>query len=406
MIFLACLLLLIALLAALPTTPGWLPGRLVVPFFMTSLTGQLFALPAIVLAVVLAVIAKGAATWVFAVAAALFALVHWRNRIAGRLLLDAAGLTEVKIPLLTGLWPPAVGDSRVRRVKDIPYGDAGKRNLLDVVLPLTPPPSPMPILVHVHGGAWVLGAKGQQAKPLINHLVANGWMCVDINYRLGPSCRFPAMIVDVLRAIAWTRAHAREYGGDPSRIAITGGSAGGHLAALAALVHDDSSLKPGFEDADCSVARAVPIYGRFDMLDRKNHMKGGHKRAIDVFIAEKVMPGRPETCLDLWHALSPLDRVRPDAPPMFITHGTGDTMLPFEDARDFAQALQAVSTSSVTFVEMPGIEHAYDMASSALAWAHARAVEAFLAPLAEPGVQPGERGGEALRGERDFAATA
>jgi acetyl esterase/lipase len=401
-IWIAIPLFILGLLAAVPKTPTWLPGFVVPPYFMISLTGQLFALPLLIVSWVLAVIAEGTEAWLLAGIGVLFAIAHSRNRMAGRLLLDRLGLSRTRIPLLAGLAPPAVGDRRVRRIKDIAYGDAGERNLLDLVLPHQPPTAPMPILIHVHGGAWVLGAKGQQAKPLINHLVPQGWLCADINYRLGPSCRFPDMIIDVLKAIAWVKAHAHEYGGDPSRVAITGGSAGAQLAALAALAHDDPAFKPGFEDADCRVQMAVPVYGRFDMLDRKVYMKGGHKVAIDGFMAEKVMPGAPESCRDLWHACSPLDRIRPDAPPMLITHGTGDSMLPFEDARDFAEALQAVSPAPVIFIDLPGIEHAYEMASSPLTWAHVRAVTAFLAPLASA-VQDTGGAEPRLRGERVLA---
>ena len=88
------------------------------------------------------------------------------------------------------------------------------------------------------------------------HLAAQGWVCVAINYRLAPRDPFPAHIVDVKRAIAWIREHIAEYGGDPSYLAITGGSAGGHLAALAALTPNDPAYQPGFEDADTSRAGA------------------------------------------------------------------------------------------------------------------------------------------------------
>ncbi|MET0178902.1 MAG: hypothetical protein ABW194_00270, partial [Novosphingobium sp.] len=191
--------------------------------------------------------------------------------------------------------------------------------------------------------------------------------------------------------------------------AITGGSAGGHLTALAALAHDDPTFKPGFEDADCRVALALPMYGRYDFLDRQNSLKRNRAYIIEGFMANRVMPGLPDTCMDLWHAMSPLDRIRPDAPPMLITHGSGDGMLPVEDARDFAAALSAVSTAPVTYVELPSIQHAYDMASSALVWAHVRALEAYLAPLTSAGRagagQAGARPPADLRDEGVLAAT-
>ena len=75
----------------------------------------------------------------------------------------------------------------------------------------------------------------------------------------------PAQIIDVKQAIAWIRENIAAYGGDPDYIAITGGSAGGHLSALAALTPNDPAWQPGFEDADTSVQVAVPHYGVYDM---------------------------------------------------------------------------------------------------------------------------------------------
>ena len=95
----------------------------------------------------------------------------------------------------------------------------------------------------------------------MNQMAAKGWVCVAINYRLAPRDPWPAHIVDVKRAIAWVKDNIADYGGDPDYLAITGGSAGGHLAALAALTPGDPAFQPGFEDADTSVRAAVPFYG-------------------------------------------------------------------------------------------------------------------------------------------------
>jgi acetyl esterase/lipase len=80
-----------------------------------------------------------------------------------------------------------------------------------------------------------MGSKRGQAHPLMSHLAGQGWVCVAINYRLSPKSDWPAAVVDVKRAIAWIKSNIAGYGGDPRFIAITGGSAGGHLSALAAL---------------------------------------------------------------------------------------------------------------------------------------------------------------------------
>src|SRR5699024_9791242 len=121
-----------------------------------------------------------------------------------------------------------------------------------------------PVLLHVHGGMWMGSDKRYEALPLLYRMARRGWVCVSINYRLCPKDPFPAQIIDVKRAIAWTREHIAGYGGDPSFIAVTGGSAGGHLAALAALTPGAREFQPGFETAETTVQAAVPQYGIYD----------------------------------------------------------------------------------------------------------------------------------------------
>ncbi len=135
--------------------------------------------------------------------------------------------------------------------RDVSYGEFGRRNRLDVWRRSDlADDAGAPVLIQVHGGAWVTGSKEQQGAPLMGHLAERGWVSVAVNYRLGPRSTWPDQIVDVKRAIAWVKEHIVEYGGDPDFVVITGGSAGGHLAALAALTASVGAFQPGFEDAD------------------------------------------------------------------------------------------------------------------------------------------------------------
>ncbi len=121
-----------------------------------------------------------------------------------------------------------------------------------------------PVLLQVPGGAWAIGMRRPQAYPLMTHMAERGWICVSMAYRVSPRNTWPAHIVDVKRALAWIKENIAEYGGDPEFVAITGGSAGGHLTALAALTPNDPLWQPGFESVDTSVVAAVPVYGRYD----------------------------------------------------------------------------------------------------------------------------------------------
>ena len=154
---------------------------------------------------------------------------------------------------------------------DISYGPHGRDNLLDIWRRHDlAPGSRAPVLIQVPGGAWAVGDQRVQGYTLMSHMVELGWICVSINYSKSPRSAFPSHLVDVKRAIAWVRENIADYGGDPDFLAITGGSAGGHLASLAALTPNDPTFQPGFEDADTTVQAAAPYYGVYDFTDVDN----------------------------------------------------------------------------------------------------------------------------------------
>ena len=193
----------------------------------------------------------------------------------------------------------------VQRLADIPYGEAGKRNLLDIFRPLAGRDGGYPVLLQIHGGGWILGSKNEQGQPLMHHLAERGWLCVAINYRLSPKATFPDHIIDVKKAIAWIRANIARYGGNPDFIAVTGGSAGGHLTALAALSADEAAWQPGFEEVDTTVQAAVPFYGVFDWVDRG--LRG--RMSMEQFLTDRVLKCTPEQNPDLWESGSPVPRM-------------------------------------------------------------------------------------------------
>jgi acetyl esterase/lipase len=221
----------------------------------------------------------------------------------------------------------------------------------------------------------VIGDKREQGGPLMAHLASRGWVCFSINYRLSPQATFPDHIVDVKRAIAWIRQHADEYGGDPDFLCVTGGSAGGHLTALAALSQNDPSFQPGFESADTRVSAAVPLYGVYDFLDRAG-IRGS--LSLEGLLAPRVLKCTPEENPELWDTASPIARVSSDAPPMLMIQGTHDTLVFVEEAREFVRALRAKSRAPVEYLEMLGAQHAFDVFHSVRSAHAVRAVTAFL----------------------------
>jgi acetyl esterase/lipase len=237
----------------------------------------------------------------------------------------------------------------VERVANLSYGDAGKPNLLDVYRHRSHP-SGGPTLVYLHGGAFRSGGKNREARPLIYRLASQGWVCISANYRLGPAVRFPDHLIDAKKVIAWVREHGRQYGADPAMLFVAGSSAGGHLAAMAALTPNDPAFQPGFEGADTSVTAAICLYGYYGPLDTSE---------------------RPSS--------SPLAYVGADAPPFLVAHGVQDTLVLVEDARRFVERLGSSSSNPVVYAELPGAQHAFDLFHSIRFETVVDAIEAFTA---------------------------
>ena len=271
--------------------------------------------------------------------------------------------------------PFALRDPRVERIRDIRYADDHARHVLDIYRPRGGC-ARAPVLLQIHGGGWVMGNKHEQALPLIHHLAARGWVVVTPNYRLSPRARFPDPLVDCKRALAWVRRNIAAQGGDPSFIAVTGGSAGGHLAALLALTANDPRLQPGFESADTTVAAAVPFYGVYDFTDR--HALKGSGTGMVEWLEKTVMPCPAAADAALWDLASPIMQVRRDAPPFFILHGTHDSLASAAEARLFADRLRSVSQNPVVYAELPGAQHAWDVFRSVRAIESVHAVTRFL----------------------------
>ena len=276
---------------------------------------------------------------------------------------------------------PPVLDAAARGggAADIPFAklDDGRQLRLDLFRPKGRPTG-CPGLVFVHGGGWVLGYKERQGLPMLQSLAAQGWVCASIDYRLSPRATFPDHIIDVKRGIAWLREHAAEQGVDPRLIVVTGNSAGGHLAALAALTPDETAWQPGFESADTSVAGCVTFYGVYDLVDRERLWP--HRDGIRL-LQKLVMKRRPEDDPAAYDRASPLTRVRPDAPPFLVVHGTIDGLAPVAGARSFVRALRAVSRSPVAYAEIPGGQHAFEVFHSPRADGTLDGVFRFLAWL-------------------------
>ena len=257
----------------------------------------------------------------------------------------------------------------------IQYSEFGKRTTLDVwKRPDVPADAGAPVIVQVHGGAWVVGDKEGQAYPLLAHLAERGWVCVSVTYRLSPRATWPDHIVDLKRALAWVKDNIADHGGDPGWVALTGGSAGGHLCALAALTPNDPQFQPGFEDADTAVQAAVPFYGVYDWLNRD----GTGRDDMTKLLVDRVVKQPFEDARDIYEQASPMTHVSEDAAPMMLLHGTNDSLVPIAQARSMVDLLRAKSTQPVVYGEYPGAQHAFDVFSGNRTDAAVAGIERFL----------------------------
>lgn len=298
---------------------------------------------------------------------------------------------------------------QVKRTRDITFNRvAGKTLKLDIYEPAhrAEPGEKRPAIVQIHGGGWIMGDKREQGLPLLRYLAAEGWVGFNVNYRLSPFATFPDHLVDIKRAIEWIRVHADEYGVDPDFIAVTGGSAGGHLAALAGLSANDPAFQPGFEDADTSIQAAVPFYAPYDFTNRNGHYAAN---VVPKFMGPWIIKAHLDEEPEKFAAASPLDQIHADAPPFLVIHGDNDTLAPVEGARDFVGELRAVSKAPVLYLELKGAQHAFEIFPSIRANHVVRAVARFLDTVHAEyklGIAPQDLPPELLAREIDAVTTA
>lgn len=266
---------------------------------------------------------------------------------------------------------------RARYVTDghIAYDDYGRRTTLDVWKRRDlPADAKAPVLVQVHGGAWVTGDKEGQAYPLMTHLVERGWVCVSVTYRLSPRSGWPDHIVDVKRALGWVKEYIADHGGDPDWVAITGGSAGGHLCSLAALTPNDKQFQPGFEESDTSVRAAVPFYGVYDWTNRD----GTGRADILEFLEQRVVKDTLVNARQVFEQGSSMTHVGRDTVPLMFLHGVNDSLVPVEQARAMVDLVRKESSNPAVYVEYPGAQHAFDVFASNRTQAAVEGIERFL----------------------------
>src|SRR3954463_7934407 len=223
----------------------------------------------------------------------------------------------------------AAANVEIRR--DIEYARAGETRLaLDAGMPQTP--EPCPAVIVVHGGGWVRGDRATDVAPLLEPLSDAGFAWFSISYRfVNDVTQFGAGVEDVQAAIRFVRAHAAEYHIDPDRIALVGESAGGQLAAMAALGEDPATR----------VKAVVALYAPTDLAGIARTSK-----QVPQWIRDNLKGTAFEgLLLARLKQLSPIEHVRRDMPPFLLIHGTADTLVPCEQPRGRCERMKSAGAS-------------------------------------------------------------
>src|SRR5579871_2560120 len=225
---------------------------------------------------------------------------------------------------------------------DIEYGRADGESLkLDAYAP--DDAGSFPVIIVVHGGGWSSGDKRKDMGPILDPLTkSSAFTCFSINYRLAPTNHWPACFEDLQAAIRWVKAHASEYKGDPTRVALLGYSAGGELVCLAATLTKN----------DTGVQAVVGLSPPTDMVT-DTERRGGLSKSLQMLFGQETVDDHAHSLLK---EMSAIDFVKPGLPPFLIIQGDADKTVPYDQTLHF-QAKLKESGVPCELVTLKGTPH-------------------------------------------------
>lgn len=311
-----------------------------------------------------------------------------------------------------GPWSP-LPDPPVRWQRDLKLGGGsnGQPLLADLWQPLPAVASSGIGLIYLHGSGWNSGNKDVGTRPLFRYLADQGHVILDVAYSLAPQTDLAGMVADVKRAVAWLKTEGAAYGVNPQRIVLMGGSAGAHLALLAAYTPNDPAWQPADIMVDTAVCGVISYYGIPDLISQDRHLRQrmahlpqretpatqrfnqrwakmapppGQTYVGPARLVANLMGGEAADMPAAYVAGSPINHVGSHCPPTLIFQGEIDPFVYAPDARRLHQALQATGVATV-YVALPQTHHAFDLIAPRWSPATRTALydtERFLAALA------------------------
>ncbi len=252
-------------------------------------------------------------------------------------------------------------------------------------------------VIYLHGGGWHHFDKDSQTRPFFRHLAGQGHVIMDVAYTLAPKATLFPMVADVKRAIAWMKTQGPDYGVDPERIVLMGGSAGAHLALLNAYTANDPQFQPDDVKVDTSVCAVVSYYGTADLRSGFAHIpavfgrpdgpKGSLAKQMWDDIEEslreaRIIPpygkythpynfypgllgGTIDEVPEMYRIASPIVHVKPTSPPTLLIQADNDVFFSPEQDASLHKALCEVGVTAVHLVYQ-NTDHGFDLVSPRL----------------------------------------
>lgn len=246
--------------------------------------------------------------------------------------------------------------------------------------------------VYLGGGAWYLLDRTLGTGPMVRQLAAQGHVVVNAEYRVFPETDIPGMVGDAKRAIAWLKTTGDDYGVDPDRIVIGGGSAGAHLALLAGYAPSHPDLTPSeLMETDVTVRGVVSLYGQADLDATFHHLgqdvlhpddpepdwdaplprwarrllgpdatRGEFEKLLVAGRLDWLLDGTPEQVPDRYALQSPISHVDDGCPPTLLVHGEHDQMAPISSVREMRTRLERAGVPVVADF-LPYTDHGFDL---------------------------------------------
>lgn len=247
---------------------------------------------------------------------------------------------------------------------NLAYATVSPSQKLDLYLPGGP--GPFPVVLIIHGGAFMFGDKSHDiSKAGTDQLLGRGYAVANVNYRLSGEAVAPAQVRDVKTAVRWLRAHAGAYRLNPDRIGAWGASAGANLAALLGTSAGVAALEGaelGHAERSSRIQAVVDWFGPTDFLQMDAQLRAAGCPAPDhdaPASPESLLIGAPiQTRPDLVRAVNPITYVSPESAPFLIQHGTADCVVPPGQSQLLYDALlPVIGADRVELILIEGAPH-------------------------------------------------